>query len=229
MPYALNAEFATYPKADYSSVATATDADTITFDNPCINDFTFSATDSANLGSDNYSGVAVSGSVLQFDVAPAFCVVNYNCQGVSIPSGVSALDCSDFTFVPPTGENPGSIEITANPADYQDGSKPPGTYTVQICGVVADSASQTPVCDDIEVVLQDPCDPPVSITVPTLDDETYIITDTTEPDYTHPEFIADPSYCKVSYTYDLGTVNNKDGIPVSAISRADKTFSWFYD
>ena len=100
---------------------------------------------------------------------------------------------------------------------------------MQICGIVADSASQAAECDDIEVVLEDPCDPPVSITVPALDDETYIITDTTEPDYTHPEFVADPSYCKVAYTYDLGSVNNKDGTAVSAITRSDKTFSWFYD
>lgn len=43
--------------------------------------------------------------------------------------------------------------------------------------------------------------------------------------YTHPDFIAVPSYCPIDYTYNVPALANS-GTP---ITRADKTFTIFYD
>ena len=79
------------------------------------------------------------------------------------------------------------------------------------------------------MTLTDPCDPPAAINVPSLDDQQYSISDPAKTPYTHPEFVADPVYCKVTYSYDLGSITNNGGDTRSAVTRSDKTFSFFYD
>jgi hypothetical protein len=80
--YGVNVEFATYPSADWSSVATATATEDITFSNPCIQDFNFAAATSTNPAPDAYTGSNISTDVTEFPITPSFCVVNYSCTSV---------------------------------------------------------------------------------------------------------------------------------------------------
>ena len=167
-------------------------------------------------------------------MTPSFCVVNYRCDRVAFTNTqavaeTSSLGCGDFNFIAPTNDTPGSITMTASPASYQDGSKPPGTYKIWICAEVELASPAEEKCSEIDVVLEDPCDPPDSISKPPFTGQTYTISDANKADYTHPEFEVSPDICKVGYTYDLGSITNKGGDARSAITRTDETFSFFYD
>ena len=84
-------------------------------------------------------------------------------------------------------------------------------------------------CEPLNIghTLIDPCNPPNSISLPTLDTKTYTITDTLKQ-YEHPEAIVDPPYCKVSFEYDLPILNN--GVtPVSYPVPDSRTAEYFYD
>ena len=106
---------------------------------------------------------------------------------------------------------------------------PPGVYKVKICSKVALANPPEEKCTEIDVELTDPCDPPASISVPSFTDQIYYISDPNKAQYTHPDFTADPSFCKVTYTYDLGSILNKDGVERSAVTNTGKVFDFFYD
>jgi len=94
------------------------------------------------------------------------------------------MDCTGFTFTLPTADEDGGLSITADPADYQDGSKPPGEYTVEICGTVNEAVPQnSETCIPVKVTLVDPCDPPTSINVPDMANQVYYITNPSHPEY----------------------------------------------
>ena len=44
----------------------------------------------------------------------------------------------------------------------------------------------------------------------------------------HPEFIVNPAYCQVAYTYAETKFTNDSGIETSAITNTDADFSIFY-
>ena len=46
--------------------------------------------------------------------------------------------------------------------------------------------------------------------------------------YTHPNFVADPSYCPLDYTYVETTFKNKNGADTNAITRVDQKFTVSY-
>jgi len=46
----------------------------------------------------------------------------------------------------------------------------------------------------VQIVVEDPCNPPVSVTSPGMTNQTYILTDVTKT-YTHAAFTVDPAYC----------------------------------
>jgi len=78
----------------------------------------------------------------------------------------------------------------------------------------------------VVLTVLDPCDPPISLTAAALTDQVYTITDTEHPDYTHPDYTIVPPFCPFRYTYSTTTILSTGD---SAITRADKTFSFFYD
>ena len=68
----------------------------------------------------------------------------------------------------------------------------------------------------------------MSVTKPGLaSPQTYIITDAAL-EYTHPDFVADPTYCPLDYTYDVTEFKNKNDVDTNAITRTDKSFSIEY-
>ena len=66
----------------------------------------------------------------------------------------------------------------------------------------------------------DPCDPPQSITPPTLEDKTYYPLDTNFPTYTIGEFQIDPVFCEFDVTYSTSPLSNPIiGAPNTAITQ----------
>jgi hypothetical protein len=72
--------------------------------------------------------------------------------------------------------------------------------------------------------LLDPCTPPNEITAAVLDNQEYTITGTAT-EYTHPEFIIEPDFCQIAYSYEIGASEKTNE---AIITRTDRTFSFFY-
>ena len=59
----------------------------------------------------------------------------------------------------------------------------------------------------------------------------YIVNDSNLRTYTHEEFVVDPDYCPIQYTYVETPFDDADGNEATTISRIDKTytFTWTKD
>jgi len=99
---------------------------------------------------------------------------------------------------------------------------------VTVKGTGVNSNPSQSVTATYTFTLVDPCNPPDSVTAgAALENQEYTITDTTKT-YTHPEnWVITPAYCPLSYTYEIADITNMPG--ASAITRVDKTFSFYYD
>jgi len=49
------------------------------------------------------------------------------------------------------------------------------------------------------------------------------------PSYTHPNFVADPVFCPLTYTYTETPLTDANGNTDTAISRTDETFTFTYN
>ena len=117
------------------------------------------------------------------------------------------------------------MSLIATSDDYINETYKPGVFKVTITGT-AGSLTQTAV---IEFTLSDPCDPPLSITVASLVDQTYRLADMSAAPYTHADFTVVPDYCPLKYTYSETSLTDSDGNSDTAISRTDKTFTFSYN
>jgi len=122
----------------------------------------------------------------------------------------SNIGCSDLSSVGKlfgkTG-NGGSLTYSIDSTKYRTGSYAPGIYVVTVKGTVVNSSS-TPKRSETttyKITLLDPCSPPVSVTAAALANQEYTITDNTKY-YTHPVFSISPSYCPLTYTYDIADI-----------------------
>ena len=177
--YSVTAEFANFPVSTFPTADSTTDSDTITFVNPCLAPFTFAPTTQTGPDSDKYTGNPITFNVNQFDITPSFCEVQYSCVSVSYSGvGASVLDCSYVTFdgVFNGDASDGVLTFTASSSQYIDGSLPPGGYTVTIKGVVSEATATTEVTATFDLVLDDPCDGPVSVTAVGLANQVVTIT-----------------------------------------------------
>ena len=64
----------------------------------------------------------------------------------------------------------------------------------------------------------------MSVTSPGLTNQTYIITQA-QKTYTHPNFVSDPAYCELEYTYSMTRFTDDSSQPASAISPLTATTS----
>ena len=157
--------------------------------------------------------------------------MTYTCASVARKDGQStSMTCSDFNIDGSfNGDNSdGQLSLTVDEDDYVNNVFVPGVFVVTVTGTA--DASDGPQSKDatIEFTLKDPCDPPVSVAISALTDQTYTLT-TTGATYTHPEFSVAPSYCPLTYTYSETTLTDGNGDIDSAIDRTDKTFTFSYD
>ena len=68
----------------------------------------------------------------------------------------------------------------------------------------------------------DPCDNPVKVTKSALTDQEYTITQNIF-DYQVPAFTADPSWCKITYSYTITDVTGDDALTFDPVTQ---TFSF---
>ena len=110
--------------------------------------------------------------------------------------------------------------------NYQNNEVPPGTYTFTF-EVDSDGVKET---FSIDLVLQDPCDPPTSMTPSTpFVNQVYTLTETGQS-YTHPDFVVDPSYCpEPSYTYAHTNFVDSNSNSASSITENGKISEFFWD
>ena len=86
--------------------------------------------------------------------------------------------------------------------DYTSERIPPNVYTFNFD--VSTSAGREPSVTEefsVQLVLPDPCDPPISLTKVAFENQRYTLTDTGQS-YTHPDFSISPDYCPIDYTYE---------------------------
>ena len=80
----------------------------------------------------------------------------------------------------------------------------------------------------------DPCDDP-TVTAVGLTNQEITITQDDYPDYTHPIFTIDPSYCPLTYTYTVSNLSNGNSaitgtsITDTATEIDKQSFSFYYD
>lgn len=123
----------------------------------------------------------------------------------------------------------GKFTFRASSNDYRSGDLAPGVYVVEIEGTVDGSNGLAKQTATIEITLLDPCDPPRSVGSPVLQNQQYTLNDLSRPFYKHPNFIADPSYCKLSYSYEISKILDDEGNEVSAITQQPlDTFTFEY-
>ena len=107
-----------------AGVTTATVSDTITFNNPCVEDFTLTATGQGTTTSDKFTGTNIAFSITPFTITPDFCPVTYSCAGVTlVGGGTSTVSCSDITI-----NADGSVSFSADSDAYVNGVITPGQY-----------------------------------------------------------------------------------------------------
>ena len=156
---------------------------------------------------DNYSGADLVFSHNEFGVSPDFCKTIITCTSVQ---PVNTLPCQDLD------EN-GDVVWNFGPSDYE--TVAPGTYVftyeVGIDGLPSSNKQFT-----VTITLTDPCNPPVSLTPISIENQRYTITDYAEI-FEHDDVIATPSHCPVRYEYI---------IPESAgsITHTDKEFNIYF-
>lgn len=68
------------------------------------------------------------------------------------------------------------------------------------------------------VTLIDPCNPPNSITSAAFTNQQITVTQDDYPDYTHPGFVVDPSYCPITLSYDIASITGVNNVGKSAIT-----------
>jgi len=89
------------------------------------------------------------------------------------------MQCSDITIDGDFdgGSTDGQFSLTVNSDAYENVVHPPGQYMIAITGTAVGS---NPLNSDVAfffLTLVDPCDPPVSITAPTLVNQEYTLTE----------------------------------------------------
>jgi hypothetical protein len=133
------------------------------------------------------------------------------CKSVSGPSSV--LTCHELTN--------GVLTQTFTSSQYENNGLAPGdyifTYDVSTDLNAPYDAALTKQFT-FTVTLVDPCDPPTSLTLVSLTDQEYTITETAKT-YTQPDWTIAPSYCPFTYEYTIADITNVAG--ATAISRTD--------
>ena len=140
------------------------------------------------------------------------------------------ITCADFTFdgfIDGT-ESDGVLVFRPSTADYLSGRYEPGEYEVTITGTPYKATDGRSDSAKFTITLLDPCDPPVSIESPGLDDQLYLLTAKQES-YEHPDFIVTPSYCPIYYSYVIQSLAAGDSAITQPYTEGDTTFTIYYN
>ena len=225
VPYSVIATLVNYPADQYASAPSVENGANILFNDPCRTPVSlFESTQLDSTKSDKYSGVPVVFQSTRFDIDPPQCRVTYECTSVTYDDNQSSvIDCSDFTFDGDfNGDNTdGQLSITVTSDKFIDtnNSYPVGDYFILITGTAVDSQDQLPQETTVKLTLVNPCDPPNSLTAPTLMNRKYTISDANAPSYTTGDFVIEPAFCEYSVEYSITDLTSVEaGAPTSAIT-----------
>ena len=98
---------------------------------------------------------------------PDRCRIEYSCFEVNRVDGQpSNIGCADLNFdgIYDGFPTDGILTFSATSADYENQTYPPGEYEVTIEGLATGSASQLKKYATFVLTLEDPCNPPDSVT-----------------------------------------------------------------
>ena len=211
--YGARAEFEDYPTADYSTVTSVVSKANIYFDDPCENPSAFNAVSQTSPLTDNYAGQGVESQLIEFEITPNGCKIDYSCTNVK-PQDIAQADgiptCDDFFFdgIMNDDGTDGNFRFVPTRDDYISGKFKPGTYIVEISGTTA--VSQETEKANISIVLEDPCDPPTITPPADLVDQFYTLTDQAHTDYTTASWTVSPDYCELDYSQDYTRLQDGD-------------------
>lgn len=225
-PIMVDATLTSYKQANYPTVTTATKATTIDFNDACLDPFDFNTNsiNQQNATPNKYTGTLISVPVSLYAIEPPQCAIVYSCAGVTRVDGQpSQISCADFVV----DENAGvwDFSITANDSKYTGLVWDPAVYSVTILGTAVRSGET--LTSNFQLELVDPCNPPNSITAPTLLDQNYIIT-TPAASYVHEAFSVDPAYCPLEYANSVTLLANGNNAVTEGATNS-RTFSFYYD
>ena len=105
----------------------------------------------------------------------------------------------------------------------------PGVYEVEITGTAVGSSPLLEKPATFLLTLEDPCDPPNSVSSVTLGNQVYTLTDASATPYVHPEFTIDPDYCLLEYSYSQTFLADGDtALVLPTPANNDRTFNFSY-
>lgn len=207
--FAVTAEFTNWPVASNANAPSGSESFDVVFTDGCIKFAKLTAPAEGKFdGIGQYDGNAKTYTVPEFTSTISRCVLTYACDSVTwdLPSeeGASKIQCDKLFFDPAARTS----RMTPTKDQYLDKSKPPATYTVSFTATVKDSMPVETKTHTAKFTLIDVCDPPKFDTSirPNIPNQTYIVTDKTQADAVHADWVLDPPYCTYDVVYNLGTV-----------------------
>lgn len=118
------------------------------------------------------------------------------------------------------------MRITADEDKYTGLVWEPAEYRVTVEGKATAAAAERKGTQSFILTLTDPCNPPKSLTSPTIPDYEYTIV--TEPVlYEAEDFVVDPPYCRLTYTSTVELLDN--GKSAVTVQSDQKSYSIYYD
>lgn len=206
--FKLVVELTDYRKADFPGASSKTAEGELNFGNGCFEPEEFLATVQTNMESDKFSGTTRIFTLNPFTIVPVECKITYACTNVVQEGNAqSSIGCSDLIGDLNVDRQ---LAFTATRENYINSDYEPGLYTVTLTGTAVKSGLQHSVTFTIR--LDDPCDPPQSITSPGIASPyEYILTDQDAADKTHPDFLVEPDFCEVVYTYSITEFTDSNG------------------
>ena len=135
-------------------------------------------------------------------------------------TGPSTISCVDIV----TNTARMNLDADNYNNDVDNGQVIPGVYTFTYKVSVPESPGVFKTFT-VDYTVNDPCDPPDSLAVPTLTDQSYVIGDTAKT-YVHADFVPVPAYCPFDISYTIESLTNTNE-PITVVE-ADKTFTIDY-
>jgi len=191
-----------YTIYDNTDSKTASDNFDLIFKDPCADDTVVTINDQAQTdpaAQVNYNSVDVIFNYVPFTTSPSLCTTQVACESVTGPSTISCVD-----IVTNTARM--NLDADNYNNDVNNGQVIPGVYTFTYKVSVPESPGVFKTFT-VDYTVNDPCDPPNSLAVPTLTDQSYVIGDTAAT-YVHADFVPVPAYCPFDISYTIESLIN---------------------
>ena len=182
VPYKITVELENWPTAQHPDAPSLEVTKDVIYLSACPLSTGFGASTQNVADNGEYDNVEKTLTFVPHTLTPDYCQVDYTCDEVKAPvptfgdcvSSGNKFTCdaltNDFTCQSLDGSDC-SIKYTLDPADYENGCIPPGG-PYEVCIEGCNPAALTETCEIvcIPITIEDPCDPPTSVTKPNYSD-----------------------------------------------------------